>query len=1543
MAGNEYDQYFAADAHTTGSANLAGVAEVAPEQGAQAIQHAPTAGTPASQGMYSPEATAEASLNNIQQQYMRASDSVRQWAASADPSHLAVSKDDFPSLARIGSYMRAVVGNPFADFWQAFDTNTMELEAKRKEQFKSGDYVGAAGTFGQAMLSILGSPIAPVNQIIKRAIELDPEVNLTDVRMLPGGGTELVPTLDRAKRAQDWADLATFFLLGAGGRGRFNAPNVNAPPGAPPASPFAQRLPGPNTPRPPAPGINPATDALRTTVAEADVAAVTDIQTAVAESQTHTRSPAVMESYLAQQTGEQTVRVNPDVLMQLGAEGTEVFPDHGPQIIAAARAGEPVEILLSTYLARTAGQPFAEQLNAATSFREGGVSVEDAAELPKPMAEGEAVAAPAPRAEVAVPDDFNPSEAAHTRYIAAEAHNAVDSVVQELRLRELFTEAKAVGATKTNFERYSVGIEEQIAHATERMTARAIASVKRERAPEFKERIAQHVAEVEQEFAQNPAVRARAYVAQGRDALGAPLDNALKLNRADTLALYGRDLGLPDSMFASNGVSPDELADILGYPTGADLIRDLSALHTEQGTRTIVQHMREVIHTEALARTRVDLGYDLSPESLHAAASELLNTPKIEAFLADDLAAFAQEHGLPFDKAATKAFAVERFASRPVKQAINIRQLESFLARDGRKLETALLKGDIPAAFRWKQLQYLHQVELTEAHKFVKFYAKVGRLVTQLSRKRTIKSVADPYLGRAQMLVAEHGVPLKRNYEEVERAVGNVPFPAWAAAQQDAGYSITYNPVPALPLNQLSVEDFKQFARMLQSVVTEGKNAKSALVNGEKQDLDALFQAAADSGNTLPPTPNSNRSRRAKRPESKSIRRGLDASYRSIEDLTDILDRGDPLGPNYRAIIQNSVESANRADDLTRELWNPIVDQFKALPKETREGYLARLPDVPLLDPRDGTPLPLLRGDIPSILANMGTANNLIKLAEGYGTTPEAVLAFVNRYITIEEANMVQHIWDTLSDQLFPLDDEVARRSRGYGLTKEKAIPVRVKTGTLRGGYFPLQYNPLLRVQEPEFPETTDLRQKPFHPLAVPNGATKERTGYTGPILLDLDLVLRSHMEDTVKRIAYTDYIKVARRYVADPRIKQMWLSRLGPEYYAQLTPWLERQVMDMGAPRDLEGVYDLVNKLNHYQTLNVLGGSFSVMVNQLQGAVQVIAELGMLRTIDGYRQFLTSPTSRRQMYKDSGEMRSRFANLNREMRDEFHSQHTLDFELSSYKKAHEKLGQLAIKTVGFADKWFVSGAAYQGAYRKAIQELKMSHGDAVRYAEKVVRQTQGSGRPMALSAVQGSKNPFLRLFSFAITPAQRQYNLNLRVIDMFKQGKFRKGASNFMWLIIGVPLVKAFVDGDWPNEKQRTDPEWMATWFIRNVTLGFLGTHWVSRDVANYAQRSAQDKYARLGSSSIVRAGEAIVNTVKLGKKDAKHWDPSRYIDPRTKNWFKTWINLLSVFGKIPGGGGQLGKSGQFLIDTQTKRAKPETPADWFEGLTSGKVEPRK
>jgi hypothetical protein len=133
------------------------------------------------------------------------------------------------------------------------------------------------------------------------------------------------------------------------------------------------------------------------------------------------------------------------------------------------------------------------------------------------------------------------------------------------------------------------------------------------------------------------------------------------------------------------------------------------------------------------------------------------------------------------------------------------------------------------------------------------------------------------------------------------------------------------------------------------------------------------------------------------------------------------------------------------------------------------------------------------------------------------------------------------------------------------------------------------------------------------------------------------------------------------------------------------------------------------------------------------------------------------------------------------------------------------------------------------GAYRKAMAENGGNDGEAVQYADSVIRRSQGAGSPKDLSRVQGGPE-LRRMLTIHYSFMSRQYGLFRRTATNLAEGRMTKARVLASVAMIGVlsPILSELVAGRPPED----DEEWLP-WAMLQVMQGAAGSIVLLRDVA--------------------------------------------------------------------------------------------------------------
>lgn len=1348
-----------------GIANTNSTAGVGPDEAATAIRAAPLSGIPAATGMQTPQYTQEAAEHQQRAAILASSPPLANWAASADPAHVAAAKDDFPALAQIGSYLKNIggstvedVGNSFVQGLRGIGQSAAGIGAGPRgpnlaaQLFDFGPEAAIAKTLFQGATLLPGAALAAITEPAARAIA--PFVTST-APIFPWESPKPLNTPE--ERLAEAHNILNLALAGTGSKAgavvqRMASKGFFEPPEA-----AATDVPSP---------VGPSGQ-LSHYLATQDVAAVAQTQEAIAASKVHGRSPSTMENYLASQTGGRTVSVDPDALASILDQGHNPFPALTPQVTQSIATGEPLEVPMDHYLASSAGQPWARELNEATSFRDGAPSVQDTQEQQvQPADQQEA----APVQEAQLPEDITPEEAPRARTLAASVESSVDEVVQEQALRKLFQDPQALGMTESQFASYNNGIEEAIGDAKEAMTQKAYAAIRAERTEPFKEAFAQNRAKVEQELAQVPAVRARVAIAQGKGPLGEPLEHPLKLAK-DDIGAYGRDLGLPARYFSKDGVQADDLAPLFGYSTGADMLRDLEGLEASRGEgRSITQHFGDMAKEQALERTRRDLGFDLSPQAMRDEAVRLVNSPKITDFLGNELQQLADAQGLPFNKDDVKSYALRAFDDKPVSQAINLKQLTSFVYKGGLKAEKALLKGDLPTAFLKKQQQYIHHLQLQEAFKFQKFWVRTQKQWGRAAKKESIAGTSQDALLWAKKVIAATGRSVRANPADLAAPGGHMELSSFAGEKNGQGADILAVPVPPVAPEAMSVGQYRDVAQLVSSLLKWGREENQVLRDGKKVDLEGQVQQGIDSLSTFDRNISDlERSDPTKLQSIDAARRNVDAWLVRMEQL--MIDFGAGAGgkpdyesPFFQLVTKPLQERRAWALDKRTELAKHFGKVAKTTGAKYDKWLKQRLPaQGPHLAVRtaDGSPFFVTNKDVVMAALHLGDEGAIQALIDGYSTDAATLEHIVHTYMTPEAWAAVRGTWDAF-DILKPDIIGQYRARTGVTPTLVASRPFIMPDGTTNpGGYFPIRHDignmPTMWVKQAD--TLSHFLGSPQYVRALPaNNYMTARTGAKGPIDKDFRSIY-FRLNQTIHDLAYRDVLAQINRFLLNPKMVEAISSKYGPEYVAKLRTDLK----DIAGSESRGSIETRLSRaidwMSEGQQVNMIGFSPSTMLKHGMTAWgQALVELGAPRYLASVGRVMLDPVGmERQAMQESADVRHVLSTVSEDAYRQFLS---ISGQRTSLSKAALSY---AFHFVATSNK-LVAIPLYDAAKLKIAEENPSLSPESVQAgAGQIVRQVLGSAgaseSPIMMRAGGGIAGRLMRLTNPFMTFLNHMYN----------------------------------------------------------------------------------------------------------------------------------------------------------------------------------------
>lgn len=1148
---------------------------------------------------------------------------------------------------------------------------------------------------------------------------------------------------------------------------------------------------------------------------------------------------------------------------------------------------------------------------------------------------------------------------------------ATDEEIQATResqaLMPLFKDAAGL-LTGPEFEAYQALFDEARVAANGEVLAKTMATIRRRVTAEYREQRAK----VEEE------VTARVD--------GQPLFKALRNLKAEPInADWLRD-NMGEDVFSllpkrvppiwkDRGAHPDSVAEMSGYATGRQMVEALigaELAHRQAKEGGDLRPLRvRAIQTETDAEMNAMVGDPLGDGTIEREALAAVNSEKQGEVMASELRAISRRTGqrpTPYKIARQWARGKVRQGAYNVEASpAAIQRHTRAVAKAGGEAERALMAGDFEKAFAAKQRQMLSSALLAEAKAAGDEVDAAVKRLSNVARNRKRDSIDPDYWDQAQAVLA--GYDFAPRTEKLMRE--REGFERWAAARIAEGEEIQIPErmvAPGTNYTRMTVEQIMGIDDTVKSILHLGRRKKELLLGKERRDWHEARGEWLDGAENLPERPAG-----PDRNAGPSKVRGILSNLVRIDMMAKIMDGGDPNGLMTRTLANGAKTADNTFARLQKEVLEPIANAYMSM----KGGRLFDRVSTPeWIDYRTGKPQVFMRSDLLAIASNLGSESNLNKMLSGeallfkgqehLAPTLEGVTAMLNRELNEAEWQMVITGWrrvEVMGEEAFAAERELT------GLTPEKIEPRMVQTpfGEVEGGYWPAVYDTdavraadagvsLDAVKGDDF-ET--LLGK--HGVGTNKGYTISRTDFVAPMLLNYEAVLFGHVNQVAKRVAYQAWAKNALKVIRDRRVKAMWARKLGEEYHAQLEPWL-RDTINQGQIAGMGHLAE-VNSLLRAARMNLtaMGLVFraTTLIAQAGGLPNSMKAIGAANVVKGFRLYAqdrgamiarimdASPLMARRLNEFDRDQAAALANMQNPPTSE------LGRKLKPLADARDKWNAAGFHLIGAIQLYAVDLPTWAGAYDKAMRSgadggLDMDHDAAVDFADRMVEEAQGAGRPAQLAAIQRS-GEMSRIVTLFYTFFGTVLNYQWEMTQDIRGGNYRKAAVSAGWVMVVAPLVSALIGdairGDLPDDDD-DDDTWLA-WAMRKVFFGMFSGIPIVRDFANQAERKASGKYApdpvtpwqRIGTAVAGGGKDAFAAISQTGSYRVLQSNATFLPEPTevSDKWLKHGIEAV---GFATGTGtGQVASTAQFVSDVNRGEANPDGAGDWMEGITTGRI----
>lgn len=899
----------------------------------------------------------------------------------------------------------------------------------------------------------------------------------------------------------------------------------------------------------------------------------------------------------------------------------------------------------------------------------------------------------------------------------------------------------------------------------------------------------------------------------GEQAFGLDEIGAGRLDLGALQEMYGSDESPIQTLksrrlTAKNGLHPDIVAELFGFDSGDQMARALASVPT----------LAEAVQA-ATDQMMLERHGDLStPEAIERAADMAVHNEARARLLAAETNALEQAVGKPKTlMPLAKQYAADIVARLTIRNLLPGRytSAETRAAKLAKKAKDA---GDLETAAAEKRNQMVQHYTARATYAAQDEVDAGLRYLRKFLRRRP-KSLDAEYAEQIESLLERYDLRQSSNKEADRRkslrswvmgqvANGEVPdiamellspqdrsrFIAQTAEINEHGeYVYAADGERAKLLadyiersaktswRDLSVEQFRGLVETVKQIEHLGKlknrlltQKEGVLLDAVKDEIDeSIRKNALKSGKAVPTRDDLGRRMQ------KIKRFGADHIRMAIRAL--VMDGGKDLGPMFRYFIQ----PANRAEGKQ-------LDMRAAATERLNEIVTRALNGVPVADR-------VLKGRYYesvgaslnwqarfAVLLNMGNEGNMQRLLSGglggrQNIALQDVMPILSEF-TAEQLKAAQEIWD-LMDSYRPELAELERETKGKEpeWIEPRRLTIRSSDGetvTLRGGYFPVVYDPALnqRVADQQESEEASRAARAAKARSVTQQSfTKARANEVNgrPLLLTLDAVF-SGIEAVIHDLSFRRYSIDAGKLLRSKRIQDAIREHYGAESIRQLRNFVDDLV---AGPQRLN---DSGEQASSFIRQNVSASGLALnVVNWMQqpfGIHNAVVRLGGgaegAKWVGlGMVKYMKNPVAAtREAMQASAFMknrpRTRFRELN-EIRNKVQFE-GLRAKVTPFMMSGMVYSQLIADTI-----------AWHAARARAVHENPAIDDESlIAAADQVVRDSQGGGEMVDLSAIERG-SPMVKLFTvffnFQNTGTNLAYlSLNTRrgaakrAVDMF-------------------------------------------------------------------------------------------------------------------------------------------------------------------------------
>lgn len=983
------------------------------------------------------------------------------------------------------------------------------------------------------------------------------------------------------------------------------------------------------------------------------------------------------------------------------------------------------------------------------------------------------------------------------------------------RVEPMFTDAAMAGMTETEFQDYQKRQSKVKDVQSETLREKMIKQLTRQTEKWWKEEKQDIVDEQLDTLKTEQVYRAREVLRS----------DELKLDHATVKDMVGElktdKLGrkstvIPTSLRGmtakgQNGVHPDEAAAFFGYSSGSEMLDDLMT----------APPIKDVAEANAEAEMVERHGDILTDGTIEREADEAVQNEERGKLILSELKVLSRGTTQPvIDRATYKDVAEERIGRLSFREInpARYRRAEINAAQEATRMLEAGNREGAARAKAQQVMNYYLGMEATRArNETVKIVDRMGRYRKKKVREE-IQKAGNEYWEQIVKILERFEFRKSVTLKNVDQV--NTDINTWMRERIEVdGDALTLSNAV---LNEMYITHWKNVPFSdLQGINDSVKNMEHVArysnkidMLQEKVDFEKLVSTWTASMNEK--ATDRFISQRTDVVEGRNWGRWMMAQMTKIPYMASWLDGGERAGISHDILVQRFTEAYDNEIRMWGDTGKTVMDLITGRSKEDIKRHNTKIfiPEIKTAQ-HDGN---LFGHQVIAVALNTGNAGNLRKMLLGEGWADPDNDATINinnpqlqavlRHMTESDWQMVQNIWDQM-ETLYPQLAEVHRRTTGLTPPKVEATPVETPYGEFRGGYYPVKYDPNRGLQAQQNEDKLNAQTESMFSntasiqASVNAGATNERTGYYAPIRLSLDVV-PAHFQETIHYITHHDPVRQVNKLIRNKEVAETIKRKIGPEEYAQLSPWLNDIAKDGREAPTKMFWDDMLQRLRFGVTLGAMGFKASTGIIQISGLSNTVAETGIGPVYQAARSILGNTTDMKRAWD--------FAVENSKVMS--HRADTMDREIkNAMKRLEGKRGVLAavqeasMKHIALIQTYMVDLPSWHAAYIKGMRDW----GDeqrAYKYADWVVENVQGSGATKDLARIMRGQSETGRMFTMFMTFFSSLWNMERDLVKGARSGTYSTSnvAAKAMFLFSIPVLFEMMMRGELGEPEDEDD-----------------------------------------------------------------------------------------------------------------------------------------